>query len=83
MKTLKQHEEINLHIKKETFRRILRGIFTIPFACYIITSYLFVVWYLVVDEFKWWSFGLMISVLILLTMLIFLEYLIIMWTDCV
>lgn len=35
-KNLKQHEEINLHIRKSTFYAALRFIFAFPLAAYLI-----------------------------------------------
>lgn len=40
MKTIKQHEDINLHIKKSFFYGILRSIFVIPLAVFLISSFL-------------------------------------------
>jgi hypothetical protein len=65
-KTIEQHEEVNLHIKKSTVYAILRGLFVIPIGLYLMVS----IWmpYSLFPEdnsflgyFPWWMIGNMFS----------------------
>jgi len=63
MNNIKDHENIYLHIKKSTFKRILNALWSIPFGIYLITS----LWVGLENEiifgstFRWYDFGAMMS----------------------
>ena len=62
-RNLKEHENINLHIKRKLFYTILRGILALIAFIYLITSYVYSLKLEVVEYnfFSWWLTGVVVN----------------------
>jgi len=62
-KNLKEHEDINLHIKKKPFYTILRGILALIAFIYLITSYIWSIKPEIIEFgfYEWWVAGTVVN----------------------